>query len=178
VVYSLQPDIHLKPNDLRRRLIEYAQNPHEFIRQLEDAETKTESEFEKQVCRRLISKGYKVTPQWKVGYYRIDMVVEGNGKRIALECDGEKYHPPDKLSEYFRSPEKAMDKVFLKLREAEVYPTSHSEASLQEELPNNNLEEIYQEAQAFLKQWQDEPTGTDIPSSISLSETQEEEVLV
>jgi very-short-patch-repair endonuclease/DNA polymerase III delta prime subunit len=200
VVHSLQPDIHLKPNDLRRRLIDYAQNPSEFIRQLEDAETKTESEFEKQVYRRLISEGYKVTPQWKVGYYRIDMVVEGNGKRIALECDGEKYHPPEKLSEdlarqailermnwkfirirgseYFRSPEKAMDKVFLKLREAEVYPTSHGEATLKEELPSQNLEEIYQEAQIILKQWQEEPTEADSPSSIALAEAQEEEVSV
>lgn len=71
-----------------------------------------------------------------------------------------------------------MDKVFLKLREAEVYPTSNTEASFKEELPSHNLEEIYQEAQIILKHWQEEPTETDNPSSIALAEAQEEEVLV
>ena len=33
----------------------------------------------------------------KVGQYRIDMVVEGaNDTRIAIECDGDKYHGPEK----------------------------------------------------------------------------------
>jgi REase_MTES_1575 len=49
--------------------------------------------------KRLIFAGYKVTPQWKVGSYRIDLVVEGNDKRLAVECDGDRYHPLDKLGE-------------------------------------------------------------------------------
>ena len=41
--------------------------------------------------------GFWVTPQVKVGHYRIDMVVEGhNDARLAVECDGDKYHGPDK----------------------------------------------------------------------------------
>ncbi|MGA7626452.1 MAG: hypothetical protein WCA91_23035, partial [Candidatus Acidiferrales bacterium] len=39
----------------------------------------------------------QLTPQWRVGTYRIDLVVEANHKRMAVECD--RYHPLDKLGE-------------------------------------------------------------------------------
>jgi very-short-patch-repair endonuclease len=48
----------------------------------------------------LTQRGYWVTPQVKVGQYRIDMVVEGhNDARLAVECDGDKYHGPDKWAD-------------------------------------------------------------------------------
>ena len=35
-------------------------------------------------------------PQVPVGSYRIDMVVEGDAdSRLAIECDGDRYHGPD-----------------------------------------------------------------------------------
>jgi len=41
-----------------------------------------------------------VTPQVQVGQYRIDMVVEGhNDTRLAIECDGDKYHGADKWAD-------------------------------------------------------------------------------
>jgi very-short-patch-repair endonuclease len=44
-----------------------------------------------------------VTPQVKVGHYRIDMVVEGaNDARVAIECDGDQYHGPDKWEDDMR----------------------------------------------------------------------------
>ena len=59
-----------------------------------------ESEFEKEVYDALTEKGYWVTPQVKVGSYRIDLVVEGdNDSRIAVECDGDRYHGPEKWPE-------------------------------------------------------------------------------
>jgi very-short-patch-repair endonuclease len=34
------------------------------------------------------------------GAYRIDMVVEGEGDvRLAIECDGDEYHGPDKWAD-------------------------------------------------------------------------------
>lgn len=60
---------------------------------------RADSEFEKMVAARLIEVEYFVKPQWRVGYYRIDLVVQGNGKKIAVECDGDRYHPIDKLPE-------------------------------------------------------------------------------
>src|SRR5207249_4538853 len=45
-------------------------------------------------------RGYWVTPQVRVGQYRIDMVVEGHDDaRLAVECDGDKYHGVDKWAD-------------------------------------------------------------------------------
>jgi very-short-patch-repair endonuclease len=56
-----------------------------------------ESGFERQVYAALTSHGYRVVPQVKTGAYRIDMVVEGAGDlRLAIECDGDEYHGPDR----------------------------------------------------------------------------------
>lgn len=54
-----------------------------------------ESDFERDVYKRLVAKGYCVTPQVKVGNFSIDLVVEGdNDRRLAIELDGDRYHPP------------------------------------------------------------------------------------
>ncbi|WP_168185691.1 hypothetical protein [Acidiferrobacter sp. SPIII_3] len=56
-----------------------------------------ESEFEKQVYLELFNRGYRVVPQVKAGAFRIDMVVEGaNDTRLAIECDGDAFHGPDR----------------------------------------------------------------------------------
>ncbi len=48
----------------------------------------------------LTRRGYRVIPQVKTGAYRIDMVVEGAGDvRLAIECDGDEYHGPDKWAQ-------------------------------------------------------------------------------
>lgn len=58
---------------------------------------KCESEFEKEVYDALVERGYRVTPQVKAGRFRIDLVVEGDGDaRLAVECDGDRYHGPDR----------------------------------------------------------------------------------
>jgi len=142
VVHSLDPQIDLKEGDLRKRLILHAQNPYQFDRQLEELEQRTESEFEKQVLRRLVEAGYRVTPQWWVGGFRIDMVVEGGGKRLAVECDGDRWHPQENLAEdmarqailerlgwrfvrirgsqFFRDPDQAMGTVYGRLRSLDI----------------------------------------------------------
>jgi very-short-patch-repair endonuclease len=134
VVYSLDPRLHLKPGDLRRELVEHAEDPSAKVRALQQAERRVESEFERQVLRHLVQLNYRVRPQWQVGHYRIDLVVEGAGKRLAIECDGDRWHPPDKLgedlerqailerlgwtlvrvrgTEFFRDPNRSLDAVF------------------------------------------------------------------
>ena len=99
VVHSLDPRTDLQAGDLRRQLIEHAENPQVIMNEYESAEKDTDSDFEKEVMLRLISAGYKVTPQWKAGYLRIDLVVEGNGSRLAVECDGDRYHTIENLEE-------------------------------------------------------------------------------
>ncbi len=144
VVYSLDPEIDLKPGDLRRRLIEHARDPEAIKHSLETTEQQTESELERLVLRRLIQAGYRVKTQWPVGAYRLDLVVEGNNKRLAIECDGDRYHTREKLaedmsrqailerlgwrfarirgSEFFRNPDQTMAAIFARLRDMDILP--------------------------------------------------------
>ena len=144
VIHSLDPDGHLKSGDLRRRLIEHARDPHALLRAMEDQGRQTESEFEKLVLERFLSAGYRVRPQWPVGAYRIDLVVDGDGRRLAVECDGERWHTLEQLksdlerqavlqrlgwvfarirgSLFFRDPDRAMEPVFAKLKHLGIEP--------------------------------------------------------
>jgi len=87
----------LSPDDLRYQLLSYCKNPTRVNEQMENLEDRCESPFELDVLRMILAKGYKVTPQVQVGRYRIDLVVEGIRDRLAVECDGEKWHGPEKF---------------------------------------------------------------------------------
>ena len=62
-----------------------------------------ESDFEREMFDLLVAKNYRVRPQVKCGgvkNYRIDFVVEGNeGRRLAVECDGDRFHGPGQWSD-------------------------------------------------------------------------------
>ena len=144
VVHSLDPHNDLKTGDLRQDLILHAMDPAVTIRMFDQEEKRAESEFEREVIRILTNKGYRLRTQWKVGYYRIDIVVQGNGKRLALECDGDKWHPIEKLTEdmerqailerlgwtfarirgsaFYRRPEEALCPVFDQLDSMGIQP--------------------------------------------------------
>jgi very-short-patch-repair endonuclease len=176
VIHSLNVQTDLRTGDLRRRLIEHAEDPGASLRALENKERRTESPFEREVLKRLLLAGFRVTPQWKVGSRRIDLVVEGDGRRLAVECDGDRYHPHEKLAEdmerqavlerlgwvfarirgsvFFRDPERAMRSVFDKLNYLEIYPeqdatrvpTSTTDAN---ELP----ERVIRRAEQIRQEW-------------------------
>lgn len=176
VVHSLDSALDLKDGDLRRRLIEYADDPNSFMRILEKDEKRTESVFEKEVLRRLIQEGYRVLPQWKVGSYRIDLVVEGGGHRLAVECDGDRFHTLDNRdkdmarqavlerlgwrfvrirgSNFFRDPESAMKPVFERL-EQEGITRRHDESSEgNEDTVGRELKErVNRRAQELRMEW-------------------------
>jgi very-short-patch-repair endonuclease len=142
VVHSLNYETDLKPGDYRRRLIEHAVDPEAWERELERQVAQVDprsKEFEGRILRRLMEANFRVLPQYKVGGYRIDLVVVGGGKRLAVECDGERYHGPEKLQEdmarqailerlgwqfvrvrgslFFRDEDRAMRPVFQRLDE-------------------------------------------------------------
>jgi len=88
----------LSDKDVRASLLSHFDKP--MVLNAEDT-TKLidlcESGFERDVYKELTRRGYRVIPQVKTGAYRIDMVVEGAGDvRLAVECDGDEYHGPDK----------------------------------------------------------------------------------
>lgn len=88
----------LSPKDLRCSLLEYFSKPLVDQDVEQDGLIKLcESGFEEQVFTRLVERGYRVTPQVKSGAFRLDMVVEGaNDNRLAIECDGDAFHGPDR----------------------------------------------------------------------------------
>lgn len=51
-----------------------------------------DSWFEVDVFFKIIEKGFRVIPQYEIGGYRIDFIVEGMQGRLAVECDGDEYH--------------------------------------------------------------------------------------
>ena len=147
VMHSFDPDLHLKSTDLRLKLFQHIRDPLASIRAFNQEVGKTESPFEREVLKRLTDAGYRVKSQWQVGYYRIDMVVEGAGKRLAVECDGDRYHPMEKLADdmdrqsilerlgwefvrirgsaFFRNPELAIRPVFDRLGELQIPPEAN-----------------------------------------------------
>lgn len=89
----------LSPVDsLRRGLIEHFETPFaQDAVQVSDLRELCESGFECDMYDELTRRGYRVIPQVGVGAYRIDMVVEGhNDSRLAIECDGDRFHGPDR----------------------------------------------------------------------------------
>ncbi|HAR33464.1 MAG TPA: hypothetical protein DCR95_05065 [Desulfobacter sp.] len=86
--------------DLRLRILQHFVNPMPQRDTINNPLDLCDSDFERDVLTRLAEKGYNVTPQVKVGAFSIDMVVEGeNDRRLAIELDGDKYHPPEKWME-------------------------------------------------------------------------------
>lgn len=55
-----------------------------------------DSLFEQRVHNRIFDRGHLVIPQYEVGPLRIDLVVLGVNGKLAIECDGDHWHGPDR----------------------------------------------------------------------------------
>lgn len=95
------PDGHFPADSLSGRLMAHFRQPYRNIpEQAADLRERCESNFERDMFDELLSRGYRLNPQVRSGGYRIDLVVEGaNGKRLAIECDGDRYHGADKWAD-------------------------------------------------------------------------------
>jgi very-short-patch-repair endonuclease len=143
-IRSISAD-ELHPDDVRGRFIRYCQNPAQVDRAIEDAENRFDSDFERDVYRHLIARGYRVKVQHPVGRFRIDLVVEGRGGRLAVELDGDAYHGPDQWesdrnrqailerlgwtfhrirgSAYYRDPDAALASLWDRLESLGIQPS-------------------------------------------------------
>jgi very-short-patch-repair endonuclease len=94
----------LNPNDLKAKVIKHFREPMIGAKPAGgDLMAMCESNFERDVLARLLSRGYRVRPQVGALGYRIDLVVEGAGDhRLAVECDGDKYHGPERWADDMR----------------------------------------------------------------------------
>lgn len=104
----------LKPDCLRRKIIEYFEAPHvesRFNDELANVVASIadkrdfpppapfDSWFEVDVFLKIAEAGYRVIPQFQVAGYYIDLVVEGMERKLAVECDGDRFHPPEKYDQ-------------------------------------------------------------------------------
>jgi very-short-patch-repair endonuclease len=193
IVHSLSPHNDLKADDLRRQLIEHAEDPARLMRALEEKEKRTQSNFERDVMKRLAAAGYRVTPHWKIGTFRIDLVVEGDGKRLAIECDGDRYHPLEKLSEdmdrqsvlermgwifthirsseFLRNPGRAMKAVFEKLETLEIPAVGNSADADPTALASHDVvDRVISRAEELRRSWS-KTNGAGTRSSARVSAT-------
>jgi very-short-patch-repair endonuclease len=85
-----------KEDSLTGRLIAHFKQPfRQDVVAVKALRDKCESGFELDMFDELVRRGYRVLPQVPCGGYRIDFVVEGNeGRRLAIECDGDRFHGP------------------------------------------------------------------------------------
>jgi very-short-patch-repair endonuclease len=148
VVYSIDPE-NLSAQDLRAELIRHCRDPRGFDHARDSALEAIESPFEEQVLTHILGRGYRrVFAQYEVGSaarnYRIDLVVAGPTTRLAVECDGERWHGPERWhadharqqvleragwtferirgSEFYRDPDRALEPLWSRL-EALGIPT-------------------------------------------------------
>jgi len=86
---------------LNGRLIRHFKEPFRVNARLAQAlRDRCESGFEFEVYDELVKRGYRVEPQVRCGTYRIDFVVNGSeGRRLAIECDGDRFHGPGQWSD-------------------------------------------------------------------------------
>lgn len=100
-LYRSVREDELKPDDLKARAIRHFESPMaSAIADVEDMTDLCDSGFERDVFRRLVDRGYRVTPQVRAGRYAIDIVVEGDDdRRLAIELDGDQYHTPDQWTD-------------------------------------------------------------------------------
>ena len=95
------PDDAFSPDSLNGRLLRHFRQPFvQDAKSVEASRALCESGFEEEVFDELTNRGYRVRPQVPCGGYRIDMVVEGkDGRRLAVECDGDRFHGPGQWSD-------------------------------------------------------------------------------
>lgn len=149
---------------LRYRFLDYCQNPQieqtelpsglsiqdidhvarNANREIETPPVPFDSWFEADVFLQIHRRGYRVIPQYEVGKYKIDMLIEGMRGRLAVECDGDRWHGRDQYesdmarqrqlersgykfwrvrgSEYYRNVESSLNPLWNRLDELEIYP--------------------------------------------------------
>ncbi|GIJ56092.1 AAA domain-containing protein [Virgisporangium aurantiacum] len=110
----------LVADDARAKLIEYCQNVTVAEETYSDLERRCDSDFERDVLRRILARGYRPLPQFAIGRYRIDFMLPApDGRRLAIECDGDAYHGPDQWESDMRRQamlERVGNCVFVRIR--------------------------------------------------------------
>lgn len=176
LVHSVDSENDLKPGDIRKELLDYFRDPNSKNIEYDNLSKEAESVFEKEVMRYLIDRGYKIVPQWLVGSCRIDMVALYNDKKVAIECDGEKWHGEEKFeedmirqsilerlgwrfirirgSEFYKDKLKTINIVYDKLEYMEIYPYN-SEVAIENVNNGSLVERVRAASERIRSQWKE-----------------------
>ncbi len=173
VVNSIDPSNDLKPGDIRKELIDYSLNPYAITHLQDQIEERSESPFESAVAKYLAARNYHLVQQWKVGSYRLDMVVVCGDKKVAIECDGERYHSGEakiredmerqtilerlgwnfiriRGSEYYRNPDSTMERVVSELSRLSIAPEMYTDFEKNQNYETELLTRIKRRAHEIL----------------------------
>ncbi|WP_173158813.1 AAA domain-containing protein [Phytohabitans suffuscus] len=107
-------DLH--PDDARAALLAYAQRPPAPP----EVGGEPVTEFQRAVQRRLSAAGLRAVPQFRIGTFKVDfMIAAPDGRRLAVECDGDSYHGAEAFAHDLRRQailERVGNCVFVRLR--------------------------------------------------------------
>ena len=125
-----------------------------------------------------MERGFNVLPQHQAGAYYIDLVVVGNGRRLAIECDGEQFHGPERLQEdlerqailerlgwtfvrirgslFFRDEDRALESVFQRLQELNITSELVTEPSSSSPEHPDAVQRVIRRAQELRVLWHPE----------------------
>jgi very-short-patch-repair endonuclease len=103
-----------------------------------------DSWFEIDVFLKITDRGYRAIPQFEINGRRIDFIVEGMKGRLAVECNGDKWHGPDQYEKdmarqrdleraglefwtvrgtpFYLDPDEAMESLWKLLDRRAIYP--------------------------------------------------------
>lgn len=152
----------LSDSCMRHRLLSYMLDPSRQT--TEESEQHFDSRFERDVYRCITERGFHVRTQVLVGdptnhRYRIDLVVEGMRGRLAVECDGDEWHGPERYehdmarqrdleragwqfvrirgSDFYRDCTRAMEPVWSELKRLSIEPGGIDKVATEPPLPAN-----------------------------------------
>lgn len=95
-LFRSKTESEMKEDSLNSRVLRHFRQPFtQNAHKVEMLRERCESGFELEMFDELVKRGFRVEPQVPCGGYRIDFVVEGaEGRRLAIECDGDRFHGP------------------------------------------------------------------------------------
>lgn len=148
--HSLVREELTNPDDLRAKILDWFSNPQkeeikwgrEALKQALEQRRHGRFEFPFDVGNIILNKGYKVIPEFEVAGYSIDLVIQGENARLAVECDGDQYHTDWEAdlrrknilrragwvfwtitsSAFYKYSEEALEPLWTKLKEMGIEP--------------------------------------------------------
>ena len=195
--YCLDPVI----TDLSSRDLDLAKLQRESSHDRFSVPDPFDSWFEVDVYLHIKARGYRVIPQYSIAGYKIDLMVMGMKGCLAVECDGDEWHGPDKYDEdmsrqrqmersgcifwrirggiFYRNPCEALEDLWDTLESMKIFPKADKVSPMEqpkeseERNPNGSHYDVVKNDNEILEEDYD---NTDDHSDEDIGELQEVQV--